>query len=74
MQGLIPWFIDSRMTEGRFHGEEHAVVLFADLQGFTTRTDQLMALGNRGAERLSALYDYPLHAFESGGHVSFVPK
>ncbi len=26
------------------------------------------------AERLSALYDYPLHAFESGGHVSFVPK
>ena len=26
------------------------------------------------AERLSLLYDYPLHAFESGGHISFVPK
>ena len=26
------------------------------------------------AERLSQLYDYPLHALESGGHVSFVPK
>lgn len=26
------------------------------------------------AERLSALYDYPLHALECDGHVSFVPK
>ena len=26
------------------------------------------------AERLSALYDYPLHALECDGHISFVPK
>lgn len=68
MQGLIPWFIDSRMAEGRFHGEEQAVVLFADLQGFTARTDQLMALGNRGAERLSALLDQVFGAASAAIH------
>lgn len=68
MQGLIPWFIDSRIAEGRLRGEAQAVVLFADLQGFTARTDQLMALGNQGAERLSALLDQVFGAASAAIH------
>ena len=68
MQGLIPWFIDARIAEGRLRGEAQAVVLFADLQGFTARTDQLMALGNQGAERLSALLDQVFGAASAAIH------
>jgi class 3 adenylate cyclase/tetratricopeptide (TPR) repeat protein len=42
--------------------------VFADLQGFTARTDQLMALGNRGAERLSALLDQVFGAASAAIH------
>ncbi len=55
MQGILPAFIDDQFNEHRQLGVMQAVVLFADLKGFTAHTEKLMKLGKPGAERLSTL-------------------
>lgn len=55
MQGFIPCYIDQQIAMANYDGRMQAIVLFADLQGFTGYTEQLLALGNTGAERLSRM-------------------
>ncbi|MCF8239351.1 MAG: tetratricopeptide repeat protein [Saprospiraceae bacterium] len=55
MQGLLPAFIDDHFDDNRHLGEMGAIVLFADLKGFTSYTEKLMKEGKSGAERLSTL-------------------
>lgn len=75
MRRLVPEFILSNFAEGNFHGEFRAVVLFADITGFSTLTENLMSHGQHGAEVLAGMMR---HVFEPMiaavyQHCGFVP-
>ncbi|MBP6183881.1 MAG: tetratricopeptide repeat protein [Saprospiraceae bacterium] len=55
MQGFIPNFIDQQIALSNHHGQVNAVIIFADLQGFTSYTEKLLSKGNAGAELLSQM-------------------
>jgi class 3 adenylate cyclase/tetratricopeptide (TPR) repeat protein len=75
VQGLTPAFIERCLEDGREQGRLEAVVLFADLQGFTGYTERMLALGKEGAERLSLLLDRVFGAAAEAihGRGGFIP-
>lgn len=75
MEGLIPDFIAGQVRLGRLHGALDAVVLFADLKGFTGYTEEMVALGKAGAEKLSVMLDQVFGAAASAVHTrgGFIP-
>jgi class 3 adenylate cyclase/tetratricopeptide (TPR) repeat protein len=71
---LVPDFILHEYAAGRTHGAFPAVGLFADISGFSTMTDVLMAHGQHGAEVLAAVmraaFDPLIHSvYAHGGFV-----
>ncbi|MBI4574684.1 MAG: AAA family ATPase [Planctomycetes bacterium] len=75
MRRFIPEFIEARYRAARFRGRFEATVLFTDIRGFTHRTETAFALGERGAEIMSAelrrVFDSPVAAvIERGGIVT----
>lgn len=55
MRRLIPEYILDKFANGEFSGEYPAVVLFADISGFSLMTERLMDHGQHGAEILAGL-------------------
>ncbi len=55
MRGFLPPFIDDHFHDHHQLGGMQAIVLFADLKGFTSYTEKLMKEGKSGAERLSTM-------------------
>lgn len=55
MKPLIPHFIAERFQANEQSGSFEAWTMFLDLSGFTAMTEQLVLLGNVGAEQLSTI-------------------
>jgi predicted ATPase len=55
MHRLAPDFIIEQYKNGEKHGKFTGAVLFVDISGFSTTTDQLMQHGQHGAEVLAAV-------------------
>lgn len=53
MLNLIPHFILENYKKNEFEGKFEAFVIFADICGFSKKTDELMQMGPEGAEVLS---------------------
>lgn len=75
MQGLIPDFVIRKVHSSDYQGGTDAVVLFADLQGFTGLTESWLAQGKTGAEKLSRLLDrvFGTAATEIHSRGGFIP-
>lgn len=54
-QNLIPEFILNQNSKHNYQGNFNAAVLFLDISGFTSITEQLMEYGNEGAEVISTM-------------------
>ncbi|MGC9366086.1 MAG: adenylate/guanylate cyclase domain-containing protein [bacterium] len=54
-QNLIPEFILHQNSQHNYQGNFKAAVIFLDISGFTSITEQLMEYGNEGAEVLSTV-------------------
>lgn len=57
MNPLIPRFIQTQYKNKKYFGGQNAVVLFADISGFTPLTEKFMTFGKEGAEILSGILD-----------------
>ena len=55
MHILVPQFILDQYKKGEIYGELFAVGIFVDLSGFSSMTDNLMQLGQYGAEVLASI-------------------
>jgi class 3 adenylate cyclase/tetratricopeptide (TPR) repeat protein len=56
VQGLLPWFVDEKIEAHQWSGEMEAVVVFADLVGFSQYTIAKMdTSGNEGVEAIAAM-------------------
>jgi class 3 adenylate cyclase/tetratricopeptide (TPR) repeat protein len=75
VQGLIPDFIDRRIAQKQWDGNRRAVVLFADLQGFTRYTASQATSRNQGAEALAHMLNSVFSAASEAvhGEGGFIP-
>ncbi len=75
MQGFIPNFIDQQIAQDNHDGLLQAVIIFADLQGFTGYTEKLLSKGNVGAELLSGMLNDVFCAASASIHTrdGFIP-
>jgi predicted ATPase/class 3 adenylate cyclase len=76
VKNYIPTYIQDRFLEGNTHGVIEAYTMFIDLSGFTSLTDNLMQLGNEGADKLSRILNHifePLVqlVYEEGGFIPY---